>query len=146
MDADRREIILADARKSLDAGDVAGALASLEPYLARYPADAAANALAGSCWAQVGDNLKAERHLKISVAVDDSQFGVKRLLLSALMNLYKWDEAYPLAEELRREDPNDRIIQVMLESAKENLGVSDPDWKPARTVDVLDGEDLGGAR
>ncbi len=62
--------VLDAARAKVAAGDTRGAIAGLEPYVERHPADTAAGRLLGDLYFRVPDYAKAERAWKALLAID----------------------------------------------------------------------------
>lgn len=146
MAHETREKTLNQVRHCLDMGDPAGALAILEPYLKKYDGDGDAHALAGTAYLQVGKPWKAETHFKHSLAIWDKQYEISITLLRLLMDRHKWGEALELAERLRRENPNDNVLNVMLESCKEHYNAPPVGWERDENKPRVQIEFTGEAR
>lgn len=126
---ENREKLLSDAEGALAVWNYEEALAKLEPYLAKYPSDAAAIALAGIACGQAGRFEDAERHFRATLAINADQPEIARMLVRTLIELRKWEEAMPIAEELAKALPNDRVIKVELASIRENIEVAKIGWE-----------------
>lgn len=129
MSAEKRNRMIARVRALLDQGESRQVLEILKPYLARHYNDIDANALAGVAHGQLGELPLAEVHFKRSLAAHSDQFEVGKMLLQVLVDLNKWEEALELADRLRREDPNDRRVQILRESCLEHVDRPDVGWE-----------------
>jgi tetratricopeptide (TPR) repeat protein len=129
VSAEKRNRMIARVRSLLGKGESREALGILKPYLARHYNDIDANALAGEAHGQLGELPLAEVHFKRSLAAHSDQFEVGKMLLQVLVDLNKWEEALELADRLRREDPNDRRVQILRESCLEHVERPEVGWE-----------------
>lgn len=145
MSAEDREIRLSEIRAKLGSGDARSAAKAAKSYLSKYPGDAEAQKLAGVAYAQIDRFVDAERHLALAYAIDDSQYDVGVMLLRAKMELGRWEDALGLAQKLRRENPNDRVVQVMLASVLDHVAPPDVGWERAENMPTHRVEFTGNA-
>ncbi len=129
MEALERNELIKTVEGLLEAGDPVGAIGLLRPYLKQCHSDSRANALAGIAQADNGNLIQACRHWKLSLAVDSRQYDIMQRLVRALIDLKRWEEVLPIAEDLHRERPNDKVLAVELESIRENAGVTKIGWE-----------------
>ncbi|HWP31271.1 MAG TPA: hypothetical protein VNK96_06075 [Fimbriimonadales bacterium] len=128
-----REQTLTLAKTMLEEGDPNGALGVLEEYLRLYDGDSEAHALAGVAYGQLGIYYLAARHLGHSLAVNDNQNNVRLMLLRALIEMRRWDDALPVAERLKRDNPNSSMIATLYESVIENAQLPETGWSRTKT-------------
>lgn len=124
-----RTTVIGQAQAALVQGRQADALDLLLPYIQLYPMDGWANTLAAVAYAQQEKYTEAEPYFRTSLAIDPNQYEVTRMMIRVLIELRKWDEALPLAEEARKAFPNDSVLKVELESIKDNIEMERVGWE-----------------
>ncbi len=138
IDYEQRQNLLAEANKHMSEKRPAGAIALLEPYVEEHGGDYEARALLGNAYLANGMFFNAESQYRESLAINSDQHELKKVMLRMQMDLKRWEEALELAQEIVKEDPNDKVSIVMLESCKENVERPEIGWeRDAKRDDIV---------
>lgn len=137
IEFEERQRLLAAAKTALRSNDANKAMHLLEPYVDVHKGDWEARAMLGDAYLRLGMFYNAESQFEESLAIHSGQYQLKSTLCRMKMDVRKWEEALELAQTLVKEDPNDKVAAVMLQSCRENVDRPTTGWeRDSARIDV----------